>query len=73
MQGKTLSFSTMLLCALASAALFWVIEYHWQHALGLLPYLLFLSCPLMHLFMHHGGHGGHGGHDNHGSGDGGKP
>lgn len=70
MQGKTLSFSTMLLCALASAALFWVIEYHWQHALGLLPYLLFLSCPLMHLFMHHGGHGG--GHDHHGAG-GGEP
>lgn len=31
--------------------------------LGYLPYLLFLACPLMYLFMHHGpGHGdrGHG-------------
>ena len=31
---------------------------HRAHALGLLPYLLLLACPLMHLFMHHG-HGGH--------------
>ena len=30
---------------------------HRAHALGLLPYLLLLACPLMHLFMHHG-HGG---------------
>ena len=29
-----------------------------MHALGALPYLLLLACPLMHLFMHHG-HGGH--------------
>jgi hypothetical protein len=28
----------------------------------MLPFLLFLACPLMHLFMHHG-HGGHGGHE----------
>jgi hypothetical protein len=37
---------------------------HWAHALGILPYLLILACPLMHLFMHkgHGGHGGHHGH-----------
>jgi hypothetical protein len=29
--------------------------------LGVLPYLVFLACPLIHLLMHHG-HGGHGGH-----------
>jgi hypothetical protein len=29
---------------------------HTAHTLGALPYLLFLACPLMHLFMH-GGHG----------------
>lgn len=60
MNSKAFSFSTMLICAVASAVLFYLLEYHWQHALGLLtylPYLLFLSCPLMHLFMHHGGHG----------------
>jgi hypothetical protein len=31
---------------------------HLAHALGYLPYLLLLACPLMHIFMH-GGHGGH--------------
>jgi hypothetical protein len=29
-----------------------------------LPWLLILACPLMHVFMH-GGHGGHGGHGEH--------
>jgi hypothetical protein len=29
--------------------------------LGVLPYLVFLACPLIHLFSHRG-HGGHGGH-----------
>jgi 4-hydroxybenzoate polyprenyltransferase len=28
----------------------------------LLPWLLVLACPLMMLFMHHGGHGGHRSH-----------
>lgn len=31
---------------------------HLAHALGYLPYLLILACPLMHLFMH-GWHGSH--------------
>lgn len=43
-----------------AAALFWLLRDHWGHALGLLPFLLFFTCPLMHLFMHHGhGHGHH--------------
>jgi len=57
-EDKAFSFSTMLICAVLSAAVFRVLEFHWQHALGLLtylPYLLFLSRPLMHLFTHHGG------------------
>ncbi|MGB5234009.1 MAG: DUF2933 domain-containing protein [Candidatus Macondimonas sp.] len=33
------------------------------HRAHLLPYLLLLACPLMHIF-HHGGHGGHGSHGN---------
>ena len=33
---------------------------HRAHVLQYLPVLIFLLCPLMHLF---GGHGGHGGHD----------
>lgn len=36
---------------------------HTAHTLGALPYLLFLACPLMHLFMHSGdGHGPSGCH-----------
>lgn len=34
---------------------------HRAHVLGILPYLILLACPLMHIFMHHG----HGGHDHH--------
>jgi len=37
---------------------------HLAHALGFLPYLLILACPLMHVFMH-GSHGGHGGNEHH--------
>lgn len=41
---------------LAIALAFLALE-HRVHLLGALPYLLLLACPLMHLFMHHGGHG----------------
>jgi hypothetical protein len=43
---------------LAVIALFYVVREHYTHALGLLPYLLLLLCPLMHLFghQHHGHH-----------------
>ena len=38
--------------------------HHQAHVLQNLPLLIFLLCPLMHLFGGHGGHGGgHGGHD----------
>jgi hypothetical protein len=30
---------------------------HTGHVLAALPYLLFLACPLMHLFGHRHGHG----------------
>ena len=51
------------LVALAFLAIgaFLLLSEHRVHALGYLPFLLLLACPLMHLFMH-GGHGGHGGH-----------
>ena len=45
---------------------FHVLREHWGHALGALPYLLLLACPLMHLLMrrghgrHHDGRGGTG-------------
>lgn len=34
-------------------AAFFLLSEHRAHALGALPYLLLLACPLMHLFMHH--------------------
>ena len=43
----------------AAIALFFLWTEHRAHLLGVLPYLLVLSCPLMHLFHH--GHGHHGG------------
>lgn len=42
---------------------FYVLREHWGHALGALPYLLILACPLMHLFMHRGHHRHGGGPD----------
>lgn len=36
---------------------YFLITEHAAHLFGVLPWLLILSCPLMHLFMHHGGHG----------------
>ncbi len=43
---------------LAIAAFFLWTE-HRAHLLGVLPYLLVLACPLMHLFHHRHGHGHH--------------
>lgn len=37
---------------------------HRAHVLGILPYLILLACPLMHLFMHHD-HGDHNQHAHH--------
>ncbi|WP_423246405.1 DUF2933 domain-containing protein [Methylococcus sp. ANG] len=41
-------------------ALFFLWTEHRAHLLGVLPYLLLLACPLMHLFMHGGHRSGHG-------------
>lgn len=51
----------MTVVAVIAAGGFWLLREHWRHVAGYLPYLLFLACPLTHLFMHHGhGHGDHG-------------
>ncbi|WP_018237638.1 DUF2933 domain-containing protein [Ensifer sp. BR816] len=47
---------TLFVASLAVIAAFFILREHWQHALGLTPYLLLLACPLMHLFHGHGGH-----------------
>jgi len=36
--------------SLALVVAFFVLREHRAHALGLLPYLLLLACPLLHLF-----------------------
>ena len=46
---------------LAIAAFFLQTE-HRAHLFGVLPFLLLLACPLLHVFMH-GSHDGHGRHD----------
>lgn len=59
------------LAVFLAIAAFLLFSEHRAHALGFLPYLLLLACPLMHMF-HHGGHGGHGGH-RHGGTDANQP
>ena len=41
-----------------AAAVLWMLYRHNAHLVQLVPFLLVLACPLMHLF----GHGRHGGH-----------
>ena len=38
---------------------YFLLTEHQAHAVQVLPYLLLLACPLMHLFHRHGGHRGH--------------
>ena len=51
---KPLGILTLVL-AVAIGVYLWV--FHAQHVLAALPFLIFLACPLMHLFGHH--HGNH--------------
>jgi hypothetical protein len=44
--------------SLAIVIAFYILREHWSHALGILPYVLLLACPLLHLFHGHG-HGAH--------------
>ena len=56
------------LLVFGAVATYFLLSEHRAHFIGALPFLLLLSCPLMHVFMHHG-HGGHGKDDEpHGDG-----
>lgn len=46
--------SGLILCGFLLIAGFYLLTEHTAHVFGVLPYLLLLACPLMHLFMHHG-------------------
>lgn len=50
------SRSRLVLIGFLVVAAFFLFSEHRAHFLGILPYLLVLACPLMHLF-HHGHHG----------------
>lgn len=54
------SRANIVLIGFLGLAGFYLLTEHRAHLLGVLPWLLLLTCPLMHFFMH-GGHGGHGG------------
>lgn len=57
--GDWIFSRTGVATAVAVAILaFLIYRGHTAHLLGALPYLLILSCPLLHIFMH-GGHGHH--------------
>ena len=45
-------------CVALAVLGFLIFTGHSAHLLGVLPYLLILACPLMHIFMH-GGHAHH--------------
>jgi hypothetical protein len=60
-RGFWRSRTALAVAGFAIIAGFLLLSEHRAHALGFLPYLLILACPLLHFFMH-GGHGGHGGH-----------
>jgi len=46
-----------VLAGFLAVALFFLLTEHRAHLFGLLPYLLLLACPLMHLFHGHAHHG----------------
>lgn len=57
-------FRWVVLCVGALGLLLLLIQ-HWVHALGILPYLVLLACPLLHLFhRHHAGPRLRGGEEN---------
>lgn len=54
--------SRLVFFAFVALAIFFLAAEHRAHLFGVLPWLILLLCPLMHIFMH-GSHG-------HGSGNG---
>jgi Protein of unknown function (DUF2933) len=66
------SRSGIVLLGFLAVAGFYLVTEHTAHFFGVLPFLIFLACPLMHLFMHHG-HGGHGKDDGASRTQGGSP
>ena len=51
-------WTSVAIVVLVGSAAFLLLGEHRAHALGALPWLILLACPLIHLLMHrhHGGH-----------------
>ena len=58
LKGLLFSRTGPALIAFLGIAAFFLITEHQAHLFGILPYVLLLACPILHLFMHKG-HGGH--------------
>jgi len=67
MKPEPLGRARWALWGFLAVAAFFLWSEHRAHVMGLLPYLVLLACPLMHLFHHHGhGHSHrHGKEDEH--------
>ena len=66
-ETRHLSKGSWVFYGFLAVAAFFLFTEHRAHVLGILPYLLLLGCPLMHLFMHHDHDGRHAhDHDSHG-------
>jgi hypothetical protein len=48
----------LALAVFAAASAYFLLTEHYAHTMQALPWLVFLACPLMHVFMHRG-HGSH--------------
>lgn len=52
----------LVFCGFLIIAVFFLFTEHRAHVFGILPFVLLLLCPILHMLMH-GKHGGHGGSD----------
>jgi hypothetical protein len=59
---QAITWPQATLIVFMGAAGFYLLTEHKAHLLGALPSLIFLLCPLMHIFMHKG-HGYYGSSD----------
>lgn len=61
-QKRRWPLSRWIFIGFAIVAGYYLVTEHTAHVFTLLPFALILACPLMHVFMHHGGdHGATGG------------
>jgi hypothetical protein len=57
--GKGGNVGRWVFLGFALVAGYFLFTEHRAHLFGIMPYLLILACPLMHLFHKHGDHGSH--------------